>query len=140
MTLFAALRLPGEILFGKGQRHALPAVAGKLGKTALICTDERFAGTDVFAEMKSGLEAAGIELRIHDSVEPDVPRDSVAACVDGMGDYRPDMIIGIGGSRDEKEEFVRLKLREGGALSKYYPFNDLTWELFKEKTGKNRSK
>ncbi|WP_164894503.1 iron-containing alcohol dehydrogenase, partial [Mesorhizobium sp. M7A.F.Ca.US.006.04.2.1] len=24
MTLFAALRLPREILFGKGQRHVLP--------------------------------------------------------------------------------------------------------------------
>ena len=63
MTLFAALRLPGEILFGKGQRHALPAVAGKLGKTALICTDERFAGTDVFGEMKCGLEIPTFNVR-----------------------------------------------------------------------------
>ena len=121
MTLFAALRLPGEILFGKGQRHALPAVAGKLGKTALICTDERFAGTDVFAEMKSGLEAAGIELRIHDSVEQDVPRDSVADCVDAMGDYRPDMIIGIGGgSCLDFAKCTALLMTHGGALADYY--------------------
>ncbi|TIU34863.1 MAG: iron-containing alcohol dehydrogenase, partial [Mesorhizobium sp.] len=29
MTLFAAARLPREILFGKGQRHALPAIADR---------------------------------------------------------------------------------------------------------------
>ena len=121
MTLFAALRLPGEILFGKGQRHALPAVAKKLGKTALICTDERFAGTGIFTEIKSGLESAGIELRIHDSVEPDVPRDSVAACVDGLGDYRPDMIIGIGGgSCLDFAKCTALLMTHGGALADYY--------------------
>ena len=58
MSLFAALRLPREILFGEGQRHALPDVAGKLGKRALICTDERFAGTEMFARSVEGLRAA----------------------------------------------------------------------------------
>ncbi|RUY90597.1 alcohol dehydrogenase, partial [Mesorhizobium sp. M7A.F.Ca.CA.003.01.2.1] len=48
MTLFAALRLPREILFGKGQRHVLPTVAARFGRRALVCTDERFAGTTVF--------------------------------------------------------------------------------------------
>ncbi|MAY63198.1 MAG: alcohol dehydrogenase [Rhizobiales bacterium] len=121
MTLFAALRLPGEILFGKGQRHALPAVAGKLGKTALICTDERFAGTEVFAEMRSALEAGGIALRVHDSVEPDVPRDSVAACVEGMQGYKPDMIIGIGGgSCLDFAKCTALLMTHGGTLSDYY--------------------
>lgn len=33
-------------------------------------------------------------------------------------------IIEIAGERDEHEVFVRMKLREGGELGKYYPFND----------------
>ena len=33
-------------------------------------------------------------------------------------------ILEIGGSRDEKEVFVRIKLQEGGDLSKYYPLNE----------------
>ena len=43
MSLFAALRLPREILFGAGQRHALGAVAARLGTRALVCTDARLA-------------------------------------------------------------------------------------------------
>ena len=33
-------------------------------------------------------------------------------------------ILEIGSAREDKEVFVRQKLREGGALSKYYPFNE----------------
>ena len=51
MTLFAALRLPREILFGKGQRHALAHRRRQTGRRALICTDERFAGTAAFSEI-----------------------------------------------------------------------------------------
>lgn len=97
MTLFAALRLPQEILFGKGQRHALPTVATRLGRRALICTDERLAGTGVFAEVVKALEAASIDFLIHDGVQPDVPADSVSVCVEYARDFDPEMVIGIGG-------------------------------------------
>ncbi len=33
-------------------------------------------------------------------------------------------ILEIAGEREEHEVFARLKLREGGALTKYYPFNE----------------
>ena len=33
-------------------------------------------------------------------------------------------IIEIAGERDEHEVFVRMRLREGGELNKYYPFNE----------------
>ena len=121
MTLFAALRLPGEILFGKGQRHALARVAQKHGKRALICTDERFAGTEIFAEIRSSLAAAGIALHVHDRVAPDVPRDSVGACVADIGDFAPDMVIGIGGgSCLDMAKCAALLISHGGALSDYY--------------------
>ena len=76
MTHFAALRLPREILFGKGQRHALPAIAARHGKRALVCTDERFAATDAFAEIRAALTAAGLAVHVHDRTLPDVPRDT----------------------------------------------------------------
>jgi len=121
MTLFAALRLPREILFGKGQRHALPMVAGKLGRRALICTDERLAGTEAFAEMLAGLQAAGLEVLVYARVLPDVPRDSVAACVDEVRSFQPDMVIGIGGgSCLDMAKCVSLLLSHGGALQDYY--------------------
>jgi len=121
VSLFAALRLPREILFGKGQRHALPDVAGKLGKRALICTDERFAGTEMFARSVEGLRAASIEVLVYDQILPDVPRDSVAVCVEAARAFAPDMVIGIGGgSCLDMAKCAALLLTHGGVLQDYY--------------------
>ncbi|MBW9116886.1 iron-containing alcohol dehydrogenase [Rhizobium cauense] len=121
MTLFAAIRLPREILFGKGQRHALPSVAAKLGSRALICTDERFAGTTVFAEIIKSLEAANIAVLIHDGVQPDVPVATVSVCVEDARSFDPDLVIGIGGgSCLDMAKCAALLLTHGGALKDYY--------------------
>ncbi len=121
MTLFAALRLPKEILFGKGQRHALATVAARLGKRALICTDERFAATSVFAELVSALEGASIAVLIYDGVQPDVPADSVSVCVEDAITFDPEMVIGIGGgSCLDMAKCAALLLTHGGQLKDYY--------------------
>ena len=41
-------------------------------------------------------------------------------------------ILDIGGSRDEKEVFVRMKLQQGGALSRYYPFDEVGQREYEE--------
>lgn len=121
MSLFAVLRLPREILFGIGQRHALASVAGRTGRRALVCTDARFAATPVFAEMMTALETAGIAVLVYDQTLPDVPRDTVAICVDIARGFAPDMVIGIGGgSCLDMAKCASLLLTHGGALGDYY--------------------
>jgi alcohol dehydrogenase class IV len=121
MSHFAAIRLPHEILFGKGQRHALPKVALRHGTRALICTDQRFAGTATFAEILAALEDASISVFIHDGVLPDVPRNSVSVCVEGACGFKPDMVIGIGGgSCLDMAKCAALILSHGGQLQDYY--------------------
>ena len=121
MTLFAALRLPREILFGKGQRHALSTVAAKHGRRALLCTDERFAGTAVFSEIVAGLKASSVEIFVHDRVQPDVPVDTVGVCVEEARSFMPDMVIGIGGgSCLDLAKCAALLLSHGGKLQDYY--------------------
>ncbi|AMX91648.1 iron-containing alcohol dehydrogenase [Mesorhizobium sp. M7A.F.Ca.US.014.04.1.1] len=121
MTLFAALRLPREILFGKGQRHVLPTVAARFGRRALVCTDERFAGTTVFADIIKSLQSASIEVLVHDRVLPDVPRDTVGICVEEAKGFGPDMVIGIGGgSCLDFAKCATLLLSHGGKLQDYY--------------------
>lgn len=121
MDHFAALRLPREILFGRGQRHALPVVAARLGRRALVCTDERFAGTNAFAEIHAGLAAAGVAVQVHDRVLPDVPRDTVAVCVDEARAFAPDMVVGLGGgSCLDMAKCAALLLSHGGRLQDYY--------------------
>ncbi|RUU23409.1 iron-containing alcohol dehydrogenase [Mesorhizobium sp. M7A.T.Ca.TU.009.01.3.2] len=121
MTLFAALRLPREILFGKGQRHVLPTVAARFGRRALVCTDERFAGTMVFTDIIKSLRSASIEVLVHDHVLPDVPRDTVGICVKEAKGFGPDMVIGIGGgSCLDFAKCTTLLLSHGGKLQDYY--------------------
>ncbi|OLP57881.1 alcohol dehydrogenase [Xaviernesmea oryzae] len=121
MTQFAAIRLPHEILFGKGHRHALPKVAARLGSRALVCTDQRFAQTPVFAQMIAALRAASVDILVHDGVLPDVPRDSVAACVEDARGFKPDMVIGLGGgSCLDMAKCAALLLTHGGRLQDYY--------------------
>ena len=50
-----------------------------------------------------------------------------------------DEVIEIAHQREEVEEVVKAQLEiEQCSPGKYYPFNDATWELFEEKTGKKR--
>ncbi|WP_108397556.1 iron-containing alcohol dehydrogenase [Devosia submarina] len=121
MSLFAALRLPREVLFGVGQRHALGKVASRLGQRALICTDARLAGEPVFAEMVALLEAEGLTVLVDSSVEPDVPRDSCTKVADAARSFAPDLVVGIGGgSCLDLAKTVALLLRHGGSPDQYY--------------------
>lgn len=121
MSLFGVLRLPHEIVFGAGQRHALAAIAGRTGQNALVVTDERFATTPAFAEMIAAVRGGGVNVHVHDAVQPDVPRDSVAECTENLGGFVPDMVIGIGGgSCLDFAKCCALLLRHGGALEDYY--------------------
>jgi alcohol dehydrogenase len=121
MTLFGALRLPAEILFGAGQRHALGRVAQRLGQRALVVTDARFAATPAFAGMVADLEQAGLVVQVHDAVLPDVPVASVAEGVAAVRGREPDLVVGIGGgSCLDFAKCAALLLSHGGALQDYY--------------------
>lgn len=121
MSLFAALRLPREILFGNGQRAALGTVAGRLGSRALVCTDARLSGSADFRTMVADLEAHGLAVRVDDSVLPDVPRDSASASADAARDFAPDVVIGIGGgSCLDLAKCTALLLAHGGTPADYY--------------------
>jgi hypothetical protein len=49
-------------------------------------------------------------------------------------------VIRIAHEREEVEEVIKAQLEiEQCSPGKYYPFNDATWKLFEEKTGKKRT-
>ncbi|MDQ0134659.1 alcohol dehydrogenase class IV [Neorhizobium galegae] len=67
------------------------------------------------------MRAASIDVLIHDGVMPDVPRDTVAVCVNDARDFNPDMVIGIGGgSCLDMAKCAALLLSHGGNLQDYY--------------------
>lgn len=121
MHLHGTIRAPREIHFGPGQRHALAAVARRLGSRALIVTDARLAEDATFLAMVAGLQSAGIALCVESGTLPDVPVDSASAAAESARSFAPDMVIGIGGgSCLDMAKCIALLLSHGGQPQDYY--------------------
>jgi alcohol dehydrogenase class IV len=119
--MFGALRLPRGILFGRGQRAAIGSAAARLGKNALICTDERQAAQPEFAAILADLAAHGVEARVFDGTIPDLPLHSIDAAVDAAKGFAVDVVIGIGGgSSIDLAKVVAVLLTHGGSVRDYY--------------------
>ena len=121
MTLFGTIRAPRELIFGSQQREALGSVAATLGRRALVVTDERLAGDEVFRSMVAQLESAGLAVRVDGSTLPDVPVDTAVASAEAARDFAPDLVIGIGGgSCLDMAKCVAVLLTHGGRPQDYY--------------------
>ena len=59
--IFGVMRAPREIVFGHGQRHALGGIAARLGRRLLICTDQRFAGSEAMNGTEKDLRSRSLE-------------------------------------------------------------------------------
>ncbi|MDO8361161.1 MAG: iron-containing alcohol dehydrogenase [Devosia sp.] len=121
MSLFAALRMPREVLFGVGQRRGLGLVARRYGRRVLVCTDSRLAADPVFAEMLGLLRAEGLDVRVDSSVQPDVPVATVSESASAAQDFHPEIVVAIGGgSCLDLAKSVALLLTHGGIPQDYY--------------------
>src|SRR5262245_55609980 len=97
MSLFGAMRLPRSVLFGAGQRQALPAVTRQFGRRVLICTDPRLGGDREIQGLATELERLGCTTLVYDRTLPDLPTESILDCLRTSASFTPDVIIGIGG-------------------------------------------
>lgn len=121
MNLFGTLRAPRELLFGRGQRHALGSIAAKLGRRALVVTDMRLAADVDFVTLVRQLEETGITVRVDSTTLPDVPVSSAISGADAARGFAPDLVIGIGGgSCLDMAKCLALLLTHGGRPQDYY--------------------
>ncbi len=121
MSLFATLRMPRNLVFGAGQRHALAGYAAALGRRALVVTDERFGADPEFRSLVDGLKAAGLQTRIFDGTIAELPVECIAKAVESGRAADADLVIGIGGgSCLDAAKVAALLLAHGGRVSDYY--------------------
>tara|TARA_R110002124_G_scaffold114535_1_gene269150 strand:+ start:1246 stop:2472 length:1227 start_codon:yes stop_codon:yes gene_type:complete len=121
MSLFAAMRAPRSIVFGSGQRRALPGYARALGQKALIVTDERMGASPELAALIDGLRQSGMAIAVFDRTLPEVPLDCIADCVTLARPFGPDLVIGLGGgSCLDMAKVTAVILAHGGSPRDYF--------------------
>ncbi|ANN76048.1 alcohol dehydrogenase [Bordetella flabilis] len=121
MMQFGAMRSPRELIFGAGQRAALGAVAKRLGRRALVVTDQRLAADPDFQAMAADLERTGLAVRIESGTLPDVPVEATILAADAARDFAADVVIGVGGgSCLDMAKCMALLLSHGGRPQDYY--------------------
>ncbi|NYT60013.1 iron-containing alcohol dehydrogenase [Alcaligenaceae bacterium] len=121
MNYFGTIRSPRELIVGSGQRGVLGLVAKRLGRRALVVTDQRLAGDADFQSLIADLENNGLTLRIESGTLPDVPAESTILTADAAREFAPDLVIGVGGgSCLDMAKCVALLLTHGGRPDDYY--------------------
>jgi alcohol dehydrogenase len=119
--LFGTLRTPRNLVFGAGQRNALPGYAVSLGKRALVVTDERLSADADFRTLIDALNHAGIETRVFDGTIAELPLSCIAQGVEAGKTFGADLIVGIGGgSCLDAAKVAAVLLAHGGKASDYY--------------------
>lgn len=120
-TSYGLLRGPRQIVYGPGQRHGLGRVVAELGRSVLVCTDSRMAGTPEFSAMVEQLRAEGLKVEVFAGVEAELPTGTIEECVHDVRDLGLDVVVGIGGgSCIDHAKVVSTLLVHGGRVSDYY--------------------
>ena len=118
------LRQPATVLFGPGQRRQIPQLVAQIGSSVLICTDDRMATTDEFADLVSGLNEVGCEVSVFSHTLPDLPRENIMTLLEEFESADVDVVIGLGGgSCLDMAKAASLMLRHGGDIRDYYGEN-----------------
>jgi len=121
MNLFAAMRSPRHVVFGRGQRAAVAGYAREIGNRALICTDERLGSSRELSELVDSLAVAGIESLVFDRTLAEVPLSTIERGVALGKPFGPDMVIGLGGgSCIDMAKVAALMLTHGGSVRDYF--------------------
>lgn len=121
LSLFGTLRTPRNLVFGAGQRQALPGYAAALGRRALIVTDERLGTEREFIRLVDSLKQAGLDTKVFDGVIAELPVECIAKATEAGKAAGADLVIGIGGgSCLDAAKIAALLLTHGGRASHYY--------------------
>ncbi|WP_416068769.1 iron-containing alcohol dehydrogenase (plasmid) [Rhizobium sp. YTUHZ045] len=121
MTLFGALRTPRNLVFGAGQRAALPGYAAKLGRRALVVTDARLSNEADFRKMVDALASSGVAVHVFDGTIAELPLECIAQGVEAGRKFGADLVIGIGGgSCLDAAKVCALLIAHKGKPSDYY--------------------
>lgn len=122
--LTGTLRMPARVHFGYGTRAQLPELLALHGSRVLAVVDPFLTGTDIFRDLVTAIERAGLEVSVYSDITPELPAASLDRAGDFAREYAPDVVLAVGGgSALDAAKLVGLLAAHGGPLSKYYGEN-----------------
>jgi len=130
MSIFSVSRSPRAVLFGAGQRHALPDIVLRYGQRVWICSDSRIGEDERLMAMVVALKDAGLVVEVFDGTVPELPRSNIEEAASLGRRFKPDVIVGLGGgSCLDMAKLTALQLSHDGPLSAYYGENKVPGPL-----------
>ncbi len=109
----------GQLLFGRGAVSQLGEIVGRLGgRRVLIVTDSVIARVGILERARAALANSTVE--VFEGCVPEPTLDIVLSCIAVANNFRPDVVIGLGGgSNMDTAKLTSLALAHGGSPRDY---------------------
>jgi alcohol dehydrogenase len=111
----------GRVFFGWGVLEELRSVSQELGKRVMVCTDKNIVKSGISERVEALLKEGGCEVLVYPEGRPEVDLATINACTEAGNQFKPDVIVGVGGgSNMDLGKCTAILLKHGGPLQKYY--------------------
>jgi len=111
----------GRVFFGWGVAEELRTISKELGKRAMICTDKNMVKAGIVERVEGLLKEGGAEVLVYPEGKPEVDLATIDASAKVAAEFKPDVMIGVGGgSNMDLGKCTAILLKFGGPLTKYY--------------------
>jgi alcohol dehydrogenase class IV len=119
--VFGLSRFPRHLLFGRGQRGALPAYVGQFGLRVLVVTDTRMAQSAHCSALVAAMKTTGLTVTLFTDIEPELPAECIKAGFEVGRGAEAEVIVGLGGgSCIDAAKVIAVLLTHGGVPGDYY--------------------
>jgi alcohol dehydrogenase len=109
------------VFFGWGVADELRTISKELGKRAMICTDKNIVQSGIASRVEGLLKEGGAEVLVFPEGKPEVDLATIDASAKVAAEFKPDVIIGVGGgSNMDLGKCTAILHKYGGPLSQYY--------------------
>lgn len=120
----------GRVFFGWGVVEELRSITQELGKRAMICTDKNMVKSGIVERVEALLKEGGAEVLVFPEGKPEVDLATIDASAAAARQFKPDVMIGVGGgSNMDLGKCTAILYKYGGSLTQYYGENNVPGPL-----------
>jgi alcohol dehydrogenase len=118
------LRLPRQVLFGRGVTSVVGDALRDMGRSVFLCTDANVEASGIASPVVDSLLASGFAVRTFAGAVAELPLSCVEACMREARRGPVDVVIGLGGgSSIDLAKVTAILLSYDGPIDRFYGEN-----------------